>query len=65
MYSASIDEGKDNCHFAAAGRNLMTHSQAMQDYPDTSDVSLLKNNKLKCTVLKMLPLYMLHTVHRF
>jgi hypothetical protein len=35
----------------------MTHFQALQDLPDTSQVSLYKNNKTKVPVLKQfLPL---------
>jgi hypothetical protein len=34
------------CHFAAVGWNCKTHRQALQGFPDTSQVSLHKNNKI-------------------
>jgi hypothetical protein len=49
MRSASTDKGEHNRHFSAPGRNCMTHHQALQDIPDTSKVSLHKNNKFNST----------------
>jgi hypothetical protein len=60
-HSASTDKVKHNCHFPAPGRNCMTHRQALQDFPDTSQVSLHKNDKVNfpfLEALKMLSLCM-------
>jgi hypothetical protein len=46
LYSALTDKVERNCHFPAPGWNCMTHRQALQDFPDTSQVSLHKNNKI-------------------
>jgi hypothetical protein len=43
-YSAFTDKPERNCHFSVPGRNCMTHRQALQDLPDTSQISLHKNN---------------------
>jgi hypothetical protein len=40
------DKVERNCHFPASGWNCMTHRQALQGFPDTSEVSLHKNNKI-------------------
>jgi hypothetical protein len=40
-YNAPTDKVKLNCHFPAPGR---THRQELQDFPDTIQVSLHKNN---------------------
>jgi hypothetical protein len=43
LYSVFTDKPERTCHFPAPGRNCMTHRQALQDFPDTSQVSLHKN----------------------
>jgi hypothetical protein len=45
-YSAFTDEPEHNCHFPAPGKKCMTNRQALQDFPDTSQISLHKNNKI-------------------
>jgi hypothetical protein len=45
MYSAFTDNVERNCHFPPPGWYCMTYLQALQGFPDTSQVSLLKNNK--------------------
>jgi hypothetical protein len=37
---------ESNCHFPVPGWNCMAHRQALQGFPDTSQVSLHKNNKI-------------------
>jgi hypothetical protein len=44
-YSAFTDKVERNCHFSAPGWNCVTHRQALQGFPDTSQVSLHKNNE--------------------
>jgi hypothetical protein len=46
IYIAFTDKQERNCLFPAPGRNCITHRQAIQDFPDTSQVSLHKNNKI-------------------
>jgi hypothetical protein len=48
-------EVERNCHFTVPGWNCMTHCQALQDFPGTSQVSLYvtiksayKNNSSSC-----------------
>jgi hypothetical protein len=61
LHSAFTDKLERNCHFPASGRNCTTHCQALQDFPDTSQVSLHKNNKFNLPilqeVLKIMSLY--------
>jgi hypothetical protein len=45
-YSLFSDKLERNNHFPARGRNCMTHRQALQNFSDTSQVSLHKNNKI-------------------
>jgi hypothetical protein len=45
-YSAFSDKVESNCHFPAPGWNCMTHRQALQGFPDTSQVSLHFYNKI-------------------
>jgi hypothetical protein len=49
-YTAFTDKVERNCHFPAPGRNCMTHSQALQDSPDTSQALL--HITLKLTFLR-------------
>jgi hypothetical protein len=44
--SAFTDKPEHNCHFPAPVRNCMTDRQALQDFPDTSQVSFHENNKI-------------------
>jgi hypothetical protein len=46
IYSAFADKVERNCHFPAPSWNCTTHRQALQSSPDTSQVSLRKNNKI-------------------
>jgi hypothetical protein len=46
LLPAFTDQVERNCHFPAPGWNCMTHRQALQGFPDTSQVSLHKNNKI-------------------
>jgi hypothetical protein len=39
-----------NYHTPAAGRSYMTHRQTLQDFPDTSQISLLENSKIDLIV---------------
>jgi hypothetical protein len=41
-----------NCHVPAPGRNCITHRQALQYFPDTSQVSHYRNNKINLPVLQ-------------
>jgi hypothetical protein len=52
LYSAFTDKLVRNCHFPAPGRNCTTHRQALQDFPDTTQVSLYKNNKINSPMLQ-------------
>jgi hypothetical protein len=38
LYTANTDKVERNCHFLAPGWNYMTHRQALQGFPDTSQV---------------------------
>jgi hypothetical protein len=40
------DKVEGNCHFPAARWNFVTRHQALQGFPDTSQLSLRKNNKI-------------------
>jgi hypothetical protein len=51
IYSAFTDKVERNCHLPASGWNCMTLHQALQGFPDTSQVSVRKNNKIKSPVL--------------
>jgi hypothetical protein len=51
-HSAFTDNPEHNCHFPVPGRNCTTHRQALQDPPDTSQVSLHKNNKINLLLLQ-------------
>jgi hypothetical protein len=51
IYSAFTDKVEYNWHFPAPVCNCMTHRQALQGFPDTSQVSLHKNNKINLPVL--------------
>jgi hypothetical protein len=46
IYSAFTDKVESYCHFPAPGFNCLTHRWVLQGYPDTSQVSLHKNNKI-------------------
>jgi hypothetical protein len=46
LYSAFTDKIERNCHFQVPGWNCMTHRQALQGFPETSQVLLHKNNKI-------------------
>jgi hypothetical protein len=46
LYNEFADLVTRNCHFLAPGRNCMSHRQALQDFLDTCQVSLHKNNKI-------------------
>jgi hypothetical protein len=49
------DKPERNYHFPAPGRNCISHHQALQDFPDTSQVSLHKNNEIKKNFLQGVP----------
>jgi hypothetical protein len=44
------DKVERNCHFPATGWNCKTRRQALQGFPDTSQASLQKNNKINLAV---------------
>jgi len=44
IYSAFTAKPERNCHFPAPGRSCMTHSQALQGFPEASQTYLHKNN---------------------
>jgi hypothetical protein len=52
LYSAFTDKVECDCHFPAPGWNCMTHRQALQGFPDMSQVLLHKNNKINITTLQ-------------
>jgi hypothetical protein len=52
VYSAFTDKVERNCYLPVSGWNFMTHCQALQGFPDTSQVSLHKNNKIKESILQ-------------
>jgi hypothetical protein len=52
FYSAFTDKPERNCHFPAPGGHCMIHRQALQDFPDTTQVSLYKNNKINLPILQ-------------
>jgi hypothetical protein len=51
IYSTFTDEVERKCHFPALSCNCMTHHQALQGFPGTSQVSLHKNNKIDLPAL--------------
>jgi hypothetical protein len=51
FYSAFTDKVERNCHFPAPGWNCMTHRQALQCFPYTSQVSLHRN-KINLSILQ-------------
>jgi hypothetical protein len=51
IYSASTGMVTHNSHILAPGRNCMTRHQALQDFPDMSQVLLYKNNKINLPIL--------------
>jgi hypothetical protein len=51
-YRAFADIVTCNCLLSAPGRNCMTHRQALQDFPDMSQVSLHKKNKINIPFLQ-------------
>jgi hypothetical protein len=48
-YSPFTDKVESNCHFPAP--DCITHCQALQGFPDTSEVSLHQNNKSNLPIL--------------
>jgi hypothetical protein len=46
------DKVERNCYFPAPDWNCMTHRQALQGFPDTSQVSLHNNNKINLITIK-------------
>jgi hypothetical protein len=50
LFSAFTNKAERNCHFSAPGRKYMTHRQALQGFPDTSQVSLHKNKEINLPV---------------
>jgi hypothetical protein len=52
MSSAFTEKIERNCHFWVPGKNCMTHRQALQGFPCTSQVPLHKNNKVSFAVLQ-------------
>jgi hypothetical protein len=51
LYSVVAGMVTRNSLLLAPSRNCMTHHQALQDFSDTSQVSLHKNNKINVPVL--------------
>jgi hypothetical protein len=49
--SAFTDKVERNCHLPPFVLDLMTHRQAAQDFPDTSQEWLRENNKISFPVL--------------
>jgi hypothetical protein len=45
-YSAFTDKPERSYHFLAPGRKCTTHHQALEDFPDTSQVSLYTKSKI-------------------
>jgi hypothetical protein len=50
LYSAFTDKVERKYHFPAPGWNCMTHRQVPQGFPDTSQVTLHKNNKINLPI---------------
>jgi hypothetical protein len=48
MFTGEVER---NRHLSARGWNCMTHRQALQGVPDTSQVLLYKNNKINLPIL--------------
>jgi hypothetical protein len=46
VYRASIDKSEHDCHLLPPGINCMTHRHWLQDFPDTSELSHHKSNRI-------------------
>jgi hypothetical protein len=51
LFSAWDDELQRCSHLPALGRSYMAQRQAVQNFPDASQVSLHKNNKINLSTL--------------
>jgi hypothetical protein len=50
--TAFTDKSERNCHLPTPDKNSMTDHEVLQDFPDTSQVSLHKNNIVNLQIIR-------------